>query len=175
MSDREGEDEEDEMEEKEYKEKDLDKKVFYHFKIKRQPSSKQRSDSSLQLTCNLLDVRCVGVYPKENFIFTNEGVYLDESFYHWTYFSQLDEQFQKKPPKLASWIYDWKGLTTRCWCGERLYLLKISSDFENQDLNSKNLIWDVMPSEVQLEEAMEVTNEHDRQLYFHCGRKSRDE
>ncbi|CAB4482648.1 unnamed protein product [Rhizophagus irregularis] len=32
-----------------------------------------------------------------------------------------------------------------------------------------------MPSEVQLEEAMEVANEHDRQLCFHCGRKSWDE
>ncbi|PKB95430.1 hypothetical protein RhiirA5_386023, partial [Rhizophagus irregularis] len=144
---------------------------------------------------------CAGVYPKENFILTNEGVYLDESFYQWTYFSRLDEQFRKKPPKRASWVYDWKGPTARCWCGERLYsssnscsrcygeitnfitirnlpqqiVAEISSGFENQDLNSKNLIWDVMPSEVQLEEAMEVANEHDRQLCFHCGRKSRDE
>ncbi|CAB5386130.1 unnamed protein product [Rhizophagus irregularis] len=104
------ENEEDETEEEEYEEEDLDEKVFCHFKIKWRPPIKQRLNSPLRLTCNLSDISCAGVYPKENFILTNEGVYLDESFYQWTYFSRLDEQFRKKPPKRASWVYDWKDL-----------------------------------------------------------------
>ncbi|CAB4491136.1 unnamed protein product [Rhizophagus irregularis] len=193
--------EEEEETEEEYEEEDLDEKVFCHFKVKQRPSPRIEQNFSLQLTCRFQEVVIDGIYPKENFVLTKGGVYLDKSFYLWTYFARLNEQFQRKPPKRATWTYDWKGPTARCWCGDRLVspsnscsrcyeeltnyitvqrlspriVAEISSDFENRNLDPDNLVQDAMPSEVQLEEVVDVANEHDRQLCFYCKKKDPDE
>ncbi|CAB4392219.1 unnamed protein product [Rhizophagus irregularis] len=113
--------EEEEETEEEYEEEDLDEKVFCHFKVRGRPSPRIEQNSSLQLTCRFQEVVTAGIYPKENFVLSKDGVYLDKSFYLWTYFARLNEQFQRKPPKRATWTYDWKGPTARCWCGDRLF------------------------------------------------------
>ncbi|PKY59154.1 hypothetical protein RhiirA4_481663, partial [Rhizophagus irregularis] len=115
------ENEEEESEYEEYEEENLDEKVFCHYRMKRKTRNISKQNTSLQLTCQFPDIVIAGVYPKENFVLTKEGVGLDESFYHWDYFSRLDEQFKRKAPRKTTWDYDWKGLSARCWCGNRLY------------------------------------------------------
>ncbi|PKY32349.1 hypothetical protein RhiirB3_450473 [Rhizophagus irregularis] len=91
--------EEEESDYEEYEEENLDEKVFCHYKIKRKTQNVPKQNTPLQLTCHFSDVVIAGVYLRENFVLTKEGVGLDGSFYHWDYFSRLDEQFKRKAPK----------------------------------------------------------------------------
>ncbi|CAB4373962.1 unnamed protein product [Rhizophagus irregularis] len=198
------ENDEEEIEEEEsnyekYEEENLDEKVFCHYQMKRKTQYIRKQHTSLQLTCQFSDIVTAGVYPKENFMLIKGGVSLDESFYHWDYFSRLDKQFKRKAPRKATWDYDWKGPSARCWCGNRLYspsdecsqcLRELTNYITVQrlppsiitEMSSKadihtdiDDLWEITPSEVQIEEVTQIVDEQDHQRCFYCGRLSQIE
>src|SRR4051794_2970819 len=120
----EGTDEESEFEyEEEYEEEELEEKVYCHFKMftPDEPpilETESNSKSPLQLSCTFQKVVLEGIYPQEDFVLSNNGVYLGDSFHHWNYFQ---ERYWMQPLMNARWAFDWKGPTARCWCQERLY------------------------------------------------------
>ncbi|CAB4381664.1 unnamed protein product [Rhizophagus irregularis] len=84
--------EEEESNYEEYEKENLDEKVFCHYRMKLKTQYIPKQHTSLQLTCQFPDIVTAGVYPKENFVLIKGGVSLDESFYHWDYFSRLNKQ-----------------------------------------------------------------------------------
>ncbi|PKB95168.1 hypothetical protein RhiirA5_386188, partial [Rhizophagus irregularis] len=137
--------------------------------------------------------------PKENFVLTKEGVGLDGLFYHWNYFSRLDEQFKRKAPRRVAWDYDWKGPAARCWCGNQLYspsnecsqcLMELTNYITLQRLPLSIIVemsseadayadvakfWEITPNEIQMEEVVQIVDEQDRQQCFYCERLSQTE
>jgi hypothetical protein len=120
------EESESDYEEEYEEEEELEEKVFCHFEMfapDEPPILETESDSEppLQLSCTFQKVVLEGIYPREDFVLSNDGVYLGESFHHWNYFQRLEERYRMQPPKNARWVFDWKGPIARCWCQERLY------------------------------------------------------
>src|SRR6266480_3198424 len=104
--------EEGEYEEEYEDETDIREKVFCHWDASVENDEDQHSDESggpLQLTCTFDEVVTQGIYPREDFVLVNSGVYIEESFYLWDYFERLEERFKQKPPNKARWVFDWKG------------------------------------------------------------------
>ena len=85
----EGEDSEEEEseEEEEYEEEEeLEEKVFCYAITERKAEQTESRDPPVQLTCNFQKIVLEGVYPREDFVLVNKGVYFGGSFCHWDYF-----------------------------------------------------------------------------------------
>src|SRR5436853_5215342 len=75
--------EESDYEEEYEDEKDLEEKVYCHWDTNVENDEEQHSESSdkpLRLTCTFDEVVIQGIYPREDFVLANEGVYLGGSF-----------------------------------------------------------------------------------------------
>src|SRR5579864_1624979 len=201
------EDEEEESEEsdnpdddEEYEEEELEEKVFCHFKVKRKSQESPNDDKPIRLDCRFDDVVISGIYPKENIIIVNDGVYLDDSYYTWDYFRRLNEQFGRQPTKKARWVYDWKGPSARCWCNERLYSpsdscyqcqgdlvnyitlkqippeivgeMSSGTDFDYGPPSAERRQQESIPETYQQVELKKIADDQDRRNCFYCGRKS---
>ena len=194
--------EESDYEEEYEEERDLEEKVFCHWEADIGDNRRQfsgDSDKPLRLTCTFDEVVTQGIYTREDFVLTNEGVYIGGSFCHWNYFDRLEERFKEKPPENVSWVFDWKGPSSRCWCQTRMYSPSHSCDKCQDDLTNyltlKSIAFEIIeelssgnwddlcPPEEERQEVLipqtynqvilkKVTKDQDRRSCFHCGRKS---
>jgi len=194
--------EESDYEEEYEEERDLEEKVFCHWEADIGDNRRQcsgDSDKPLRLTCTFDEVVTQGIYTREDFVLTNEGVYIGGSFCHWNYFDRLEERFKEKPPENVSWVFDWKGPSSRCWCQTRMYSPSHSCDKCQDDLTNyltlKSIAFEIIeelssgnwddlcPPEEERQEVLipqtynqvilkKVTEDQDRRSCFHCGRKS---
>ncbi|GET63051.1 ribonuclease H-like domain-containing protein [Rhizophagus irregularis DAOM 181602=DAOM 197198] len=78
-------------------------------------------ESSVILDCKFANVVIDAIYPCEDFVLTNEGIYLGKCFHTWGHLQHLNQKFKTTPPKKATWVYDWKGPKAKCWCRNSLY------------------------------------------------------
>lgn len=115
-------DDEEDSDDEEYEEEDLEERAFFFFKFETGSEAQEPNITpALELTCRFDDVITEGIGLHKNVVCVNEGVYLGRNFYHWSFFESLNERFSTKPPPKATWVYDWKGPKSRCWCDEPLY------------------------------------------------------
>ncbi|CAG8732477.1 20124_t:CDS:2, partial [Rhizophagus irregularis] len=136
-------------------------------------------ESSVILDCKFANVVIDAIYPCEDFVLTNEGIYLGQCFHTWGHFQHLDQKFKMMPPKKATWVYDWKGPKAKCWCQNSLYSPEDACYFCQDDLITYQSVCrlspiilkelsrgrcddGVVPSEEQREFAL--TNQHYNQL-----------
>lgn len=194
--DEERDSEEDESEdEEEYEEEELEEKVFCC------ALQEERSEQPpVRFTCEFQDVVLGGIYPREDLVLVNSGVYLGKSFCTWDYFRRLNERFKMRPPKEARWVYDWKGPTSRCWCNHRLHSPSDSCYMCQNDLINyitlRGIPTEIVkelstepsdsygpPTQGQQEEdttpqsynqvvLKKIADDQDRQSCFYCGMKS---
>jgi hypothetical protein len=203
-------------EEEEFEDDEPEERVFFTVqfeKPRRQKPVRNRNDKkrndvrkqdplpefSVVLDCKFDDVVIDAIYPCEDFVLTNDGIYLGERFHTWRYLQYLNQKFEVTPPKKATWVYDWKGPRAKCWCRDSLYSPE-DSCYSCQDSlvtyqtvrrlspaiiaeMSRGRCDDVVPCEEQRKLALanqpynqltleKVAAENDRQLCNHCGQKT---
>ncbi|CAB4492435.1 unnamed protein product [Rhizophagus irregularis] len=157
-------------------------------------------ESSVILDCKFANVVIDAIYPCEDFVLTNEGIYLGKCFHTWGHLQHLNQKFKTTPPKKATWVYDWKGPKAKCWCRNSLYSPEDACYFCQDDLITYQSVCrlsstilkelsrgrcddGVVPSEEQRKFALtnqlynqlvleKVAAENDRQLCYHCGQKT---
>ncbi|CAB4475694.1 unnamed protein product [Rhizophagus irregularis] len=91
-------------------------------------------ESSVILDCKFANVVIDAIYPCEDFVLTNEGIYLGKCFHTWGHLQHLNQKFKTTPPKKATWVYDWKGPKAKCWCRNSLYSPEDACYFCQDDL-----------------------------------------
>ncbi|CAG8733509.1 18651_t:CDS:2, partial [Rhizophagus irregularis] len=113
-------------EEEEFEDDEPEERVFFtmQFEKPRRPmriryrNSKKKAEvrkrdplpeSSVLLDCKFANVVIDAIYPCEDFVLTNEGIYLGKCFHTWGHLQHLNQKFKTTPPKKATWVYDWKG------------------------------------------------------------------
>ncbi|PKB97166.1 hypothetical protein RhiirA5_384851, partial [Rhizophagus irregularis] len=109
------------------------KRIYIKKKIKDRKAS-PFPESLIELDCKFADVVIDAIYPSDNFVLTNDRIYLDERFHTWEYLQCLNRKFKAKPPRKATWVYDWKGPRARCWCQNSLYSPEDACYFCQDDL-----------------------------------------
>jgi hypothetical protein len=152
------------------------------------------------LTCRFDPTVMEGIYPYEDVVLIDSGVYLGNSFHHWNYLHHLEDKFKVVKGKKAKWKYDWKGPKARCWCLNSLYspsqycglcqndlnayvtLKKISADVIREMSRSTQEVFqcpsseqqklDLMPQDYDQVELTKVVHEQAQHKCFYCGRQS---
>ncbi|CAG8757391.1 6824_t:CDS:2 [Rhizophagus irregularis] len=139
-------------------------------------------ESSVILDCKFANVVIDAIYPCEDFVLTNEGIYLGKCFHTWGHLQHLNQKFKTTPPKKATWVYDWKGPKAKCWCRNSLYSPEDACYFCQDDLITYQSVCRL--SSTILKELSrgrcddgvlvleKVAAENDRQLCYHCGQKT---
>ncbi|PKC00129.1 hypothetical protein RhiirA5_403357 [Rhizophagus irregularis] len=59
-------------------------------------------ESSVLLDCKFANVVIDAIYPCEDFVLTNEGIYLGKCFHTWGHLQHLNQKFKTTPPKKAT-------------------------------------------------------------------------
>ncbi|CAB5385324.1 unnamed protein product [Rhizophagus irregularis] len=131
---------------------------------------------SVILDCKFANVVIDAIYPCEDFVLNNEGIYLGQYFHTWGHFQHLDQKFKMMPPKKTTWIYDWKGPKAKCWCRNLLYSPEDACYFCQDDLITYQSVCRLTPtilkelSRGRCDDGVVAAN-NDRQLCYHCGQK----
>lgn len=106
----------------EYENEELVEKMYCYYVLEDVDEAEEfEIEPPLQLTCTFPEVTLQGIYPRQDVVLINEGVYIGDMFHTWNYFRRLEERYKLRTPSKASWVFDWKGPSARCWCQERLY------------------------------------------------------
>jgi hypothetical protein len=125
----------------EYEDDNPKERVFFTVQFKRSKNQKhtnhqngrkkikdQKKDQLpellLVLDCQFASIIIDNIYSCEDFVLTNEGIYLNGHFHTWQRIQHLNQQLKVNPPKKATWVYNWKGPRARCWCQNSLYSLE---------------------------------------------------
>ncbi|PKK59696.1 hypothetical protein RhiirC2_794458 [Rhizophagus irregularis] len=130
--------------------------------------------SSVMLDCKFANVVVDAIYLYEEFVLTNEGIYLGKCFHMWGHLQHLNQKFKMMPPKKATWVYDWKGPKAKCWCQNSLHSPEDACYFCQDDLityqseQQKFALTNQPYNQLTLEK---VAAENDQQLCYHCGQK----
>ncbi|PKY62174.1 hypothetical protein RhiirA4_432352, partial [Rhizophagus irregularis] len=107
-------------EEEEFKDDEPEERVFFtmQFEKPRRPTriryrnGKKKAEvrkrdplpeSSVLLDRKFADVVIDAIYPCEDFVLTNEGIYLGKCFHMWGHLQHLNQKFKTTPLKKATW------------------------------------------------------------------------